>query len=151
MLQLDPNDPVIRLCVDGMMAEGDGRPADAAELFGRAWQSRRDDVDAAIAAHYVARHQTTAEGTLAWNQRALEHALLVQGAEADRVLDLLPSLWLNVGKSLEDFGRCDEACLAYEAGSASCGGGDDDGHATMIRRGLAAGLTRILQRQDPAS
>jgi hypothetical protein len=57
---MDPNNPVVRLCAAGMAAEGEGRPADAKALFEQAWAESRDDFEACIAAHYVARHQATA-------------------------------------------------------------------------------------------
>ncbi len=70
-MHFDMDNPVMRLCADGMMAEGDGRPDDARASFEVAWAARRDDFDAAVAAHYVARHADD----LAWNLLALRHAL----------------------------------------------------------------------------
>ena len=59
---IDPTNPVVALCSEGMAAEG--TPAEALRLFERAWAARRDDYDAAIAAHFVARHQASPEDTL---------------------------------------------------------------------------------------
>src|SRR5690348_8026568 len=93
-MPIDPENPVVKLCAQGMAIEGDSAAASA--LFAEAWAACTNDYDSAVAAHFIARHQPTAEDTLRWNQLALEHALLVG---ADQVTDLLPSLYLNVGDS----------------------------------------------------
>lgn len=106
---MDPNNPVIQLCADGMQAEGEGRSEDARELYKRAWKESKDDFDdfdACIAAHYLARHQPNAKETFRWNKVALERA----GAmEEETVKGFYPSLYLNMGKSHEDLGDPDEA------------------------------------------
>jgi hypothetical protein len=48
-----------------------GRSSDARELFAQAWAIRRDDYEASIAAHFVARHQDTPEEALRWNMLAV--------------------------------------------------------------------------------
>ena len=62
----------------------------------------RDDYDACIAAHYVARFQETPEETLRWNQIALDHANAVHD---EKVKDFYPSLYLNLGQSYEALGN----------------------------------------------
>ena len=54
---IDPHSPVARLCAEGMALEG--TPAEAMRRFEAAWSARTDDYDAAIAAHFLARHQAT--------------------------------------------------------------------------------------------
>ena len=83
---MDPNNPVVQLCAAGMQAESEGRSADAKALFEQAWSESRDDFEACIAAHYVARHQPTPDDELDWNRKALERAELVGD---DRVAELL--------------------------------------------------------------
>jgi hypothetical protein len=61
----DPANRVVALCAEGMAREGE--PGVALRLFEEAWAARTDDFEAAIAAHYVARHQPTAEEALRWN------------------------------------------------------------------------------------
>lgn len=89
---MDPANQVIALCAEGMATEG--TPVEARRLFERAWAARRDDYDAAIAAHFLARHQPTAAETLRWN------ALAVRRAEAvtdGRAAGFMASLYLNLG------------------------------------------------------
>lgn len=61
---MEPDNVVVKLCVLGMQAEGEGDAERAGRLFGEAWEAAQDDYEACIAAHYVARHQATAEDTL---------------------------------------------------------------------------------------
>jgi hypothetical protein len=88
---IDPTNPVVALCAEGMAAEG--MPAEARRLFERAWAARRDDFDTAVAAHFLARHQPTPEQTLHWNALAVRHAEAVADG---RAAGLLASL-LNLG------------------------------------------------------
>ncbi|KYF99828.1 hypothetical protein BE17_15770, partial [Sorangium cellulosum] len=115
MDSIDPNNPVVRLCAEGMQAEGEGRYEDARALFERAWAACADDHDACIAAHYLARHQGTEQETLAWNQEALRRADAVGD---DRVRGFYPSLLLNLGRSHEVLGDMAEARAFYERAAA---------------------------------
>ena len=90
-----------------MAIEGDATAARA--VFDRAWEIRRDDFEAAVAAHFLARHQPTPELTLHWNALALDHAVRVDDGRAQ---DLLPSLYLNVGDSHRALGNVAEAMTA---------------------------------------
>jgi hypothetical protein len=129
---LDPANPVIRLCAEGMA----GDPT----AFERAWEARVDDYDACIAAHYLARVQPDARASLEWNRRALAHARRV---EADRVRGFMPSLLLNVGKALEDAGEHATARATYLEAAECLDALDDDGYGAMVRRGVASGLARV--------
>ena len=62
--QLDSNNPVVKLCIEGMKAEVQDRPADAHQLFLQAWNARQNDFDACVAAHYLARQQASPEDQL---------------------------------------------------------------------------------------
>lgn len=104
---VDPENPVVQLCAAGMAIEGDA-PA-ARELFARAWALHRDDYEASIAAHYVARHQPTPEETLRWNALAVQHA---EAVADDRVNSLLASLYLNLAESHRVVGNKAEAAAA---------------------------------------
>src|SRR4051812_26375281 len=107
---MDPNNPVVKLCVQGMEAEGKGNLSAAAELFDRAWEVSTNEFERCIAAHYVARHQPTANQALDWNQTAMDCAGRVPD---DSVAEFMPSLCLNLGKSLEDLGKTPDARRLY--------------------------------------
>ncbi|MFI9050574.1 hypothetical protein [Streptomyces sp. NPDC053427] len=104
---MDPDLPVVRLCVAGMEAEADGRADAAYELFRQAWDVARDDYEACIAAHYLARHQSSPEETLRWNQECLDRADLVAD---ERVRGFYPSLYVNMGRAHQEQGQ---PALAY--------------------------------------
>jgi tetratricopeptide (TPR) repeat protein len=107
---MDLNNPVIKLCIDGTRAEFEGRVEIARSLYQQAWESSRDDYEACIAAHYVARFQASPEDSLYWNQEALKRADAIND---DRVTDFYPSLYLNLGRSRELLGNQAEAQRYY--------------------------------------
>jgi hypothetical protein len=128
---VNPDNPVVALCAEGMQREG--TPELARELFDRAWALRRDDYDASIAAHFVARHQPTPLATLEWNERALRHA---EAVGDDRVRTFMPSLLLNFGDSLLATGQAAAARLAGERAKAAVEILPDDGYRAFVARGI---------------
>ncbi len=56
------DNPVIKLCAEGTRAEFEGRIEDARTLYMQAWEASKDDYEACVAAHYVARHQEALSG-----------------------------------------------------------------------------------------
>jgi hypothetical protein len=98
---MDINNPVIQLCMEGILAEFKHRLDDARLYYQQAWEARVDDYDACIAAHYVARFQEIPEETLRWNQAALKHADAVKD---ERVRDFYPSFYVNLGQAYEVLG-----------------------------------------------
>lgn len=111
---MDLDNPVIKLCVEGTRAEFEGRIEDARILFMRAWEAARDDFDACVSAHYVARYQEDPEETLRWHQEALNRA---HAAEESRVKAFYPSLYLNLGHAYEILGNQAEAQRYYDLAS----------------------------------
>jgi len=107
--------------------------------FERAWSARVDDLDACIAAHYLARVQPDAQATFEWNARALEHARLVEPA---LVRGFMPSLHLNLGRSYEDLGDSARAAVEYRRAESCLDALADDGYGALVRNGVAAGLER---------
>lgn len=103
----DPTNPVVALCAAGM--ERDGTPDEARRLFEQAWDARRDDFDASVAAHFLARHQPTPEATLHWNAVAVRHAESVQDGRAN---ELFASLYLNLADSYANTGDTEAAIAA---------------------------------------
>ena len=136
-MPLDPSNPVVSLCAEGMAVEGDAAAARA--LFEKAWDIRRDDFDAAVAAHFLARHQPTPELTLYWNALAVEHAVRVEDGRAQ---ELLASLYLNLGDAHRAVGnRRDAATAAGLARSAL-----DNLEAGGYRDFVTLGIDRLERR-----
>lgn len=139
-MTVDPNNPVVKLCAEGMQAEGEGRKEAARDLFARAWEMRQDDLDACIAAHYLARHQPSPEETLRWNSEALERADAVGD---ERVAGFYPSLLLNMGWSHEQLGDRAEALRWYDLAAARLDELPDDRYGDVVRDGVARGRARV--------
>src|SRR5215470_5632474 len=98
---MDPGNPVIALCAQGMRAEGEGRDAEARALFLQAWEAATDDYEACVAAHYLARQQDTPQESLHWNRECLQRADRVGD---ERVRGFYPSLHLSLARAHEKLG-----------------------------------------------
>jgi len=136
---MDPDNPVVKRCGEGMAVEGTD-PAAAKRLFLEAWELAGTDYEACIAAHYVARHQDSIEDTLRWNQLALDRA---RASTDPEVATFAPSLHLNLGKSLEDSGKPGPARLQYELARAAVALLPDDGYRQFVEGGIERGLDRV--------
>ena len=134
---MNPDNPVVVLCSQGMQAEAEGRGADARALFLQAWETASDDYEACVAAHYLARHQPTARDTLHWNRECLERADRVGD---DRVKGFYASLHLNMAKAHQDLGTPDLAREHFELAAARLRDLPADQYADWIRLAAAEGL-----------
>ena len=137
---MDPENPVVRLCTQGMEAELAGRTVDALRLFQQAWDGAQDDYEACIAAHYLARHQPTFADNLHWNEVALARA---NAAADEQVRGFYPSLYLNLGHAYEVNGDLSAARLNYELAAERAGALAAGPYGDMVRRGVANALLRI--------
>jgi tetratricopeptide (TPR) repeat protein len=137
---MDPANPIVKLCVEGMRAETEGRIDEARLLFIQAWEESKNDYDACIAAHYVARHQKTPEEILRWNQESLDRA---DALNDERVQDFYPSLYLNLGKAHEDLGNREMARKYYELAAARMNGLPAGRYGDVVRDGIKRGLQRV--------
>jgi hypothetical protein len=141
---IDPDNPVAKLCAAGMAVEGD--PAAAYPLFVQAWESRRDDYDASIAAHFLARHQPSPADTLHWNQVAAAHA---EAVSDDRARPLLASLYLNLADSQLALGDRDDAASTLDRGIAALQFLPEDGYRELVAHGLRRLQSRLAQGTAP--
>jgi len=139
---MDPNNPIVRLCVQGMECEGRGRLEDAAELFLSAWNQSADDFVRCIAAHYMARHQKSPVDTLRWNQRSLDHANAVA---YERVREFYPSLYLNMGKAHEDLGNREAAEQFYAMAATVVDSLPDGPYGKIVRDAVDKARLRLAE------
>jgi hypothetical protein len=130
-MSIDPDNPVVRLCAEGMAVEGDR--AAARELFARAWTIHRDDYEASVAAHFMARHQDTAEESLRWNILAVAHA---EAVADERANVLLASLYLNLGESYRLVGDPAKASAAAERARDALAHLPVDGYRDFVAGGI---------------
>jgi hypothetical protein len=147
-VDVDPDNPVVKLCARGMQAECEGRNDVARQLFEQAWAERTDDYDACIAAHYLARHQDGPPGNLHWNQLALRHADAVGD---ERVRGFYPSLYLNLGHAHEQHGDRGQAARYYQLAAGRADELPEGSYADMVRDAIARGQQRISESVPPGS
>jgi rifampin ADP-ribosylating transferase len=139
-MQFDPENHINKLCAQGMLLEGEGKPDEASALFHQAWNEATNATEKFTAAHYIARHQQNVEDKLRWDEIALNLALEIEGEEVKAVY---PSLYLNVGKCHEDLGHFDKALENYELALSYTPFLPDDGYGNMIKAGVNKGIERV--------
>ena len=98
-MEFDPNNNVIKLCVQGMDMEGKGKPEEASSIFLQAWNEATNDFEKFTAAYYVARHQNNVRDKLKWLETSLQFALKINDVT---VKAAFPSLYSNIAKCYED-------------------------------------------------
>jgi hypothetical protein len=141
-VEVDPNNPVVKLCAKGMQAECEGRNDIARRLFAQAWAERSDDYEACIAAHYLGRHQASPHDILWWNQVALHHAEVVGD---ERVRGFYPALYLSLGHAHEQLGELDQAAWCYQLAAERTGELPEGSYADMVRDAIAQGQQRVSE------
>jgi hypothetical protein len=105
-MEFDPNNNVIKLCVQGMDMEGKGKPEEASRIFLQAWKEATNDFEKFTAAYYVARHQKNVHDKLVWLETSLQFALKINDVT---VKGAFPSLYSNIAKCYEDLSDLDNA------------------------------------------
>src|SRR3954465_10785121 len=110
-MEFNPNNNVIKICLQGMDREEKGKPEEASRLFLQAWNEATNDFEKFLAAHYVARHQKNISDKLKWLETALQYARKIDN---DTVKSALPSLYLNIAKCYEDLNNANKAKENYE-------------------------------------
>lgn len=140
-MQFDPENHVNKLCAQGMLLEGEGKPDEAAALFHQAWDEATNATEKFTAAHYIARHQQDVADKLKWDETALNLALEIEGTEIKAVY---PSLYLNVAKCHEDLKDFVKAHENYQLALSYAQFLPEDGYGNMIRAGINNGIERVL-------
>ena len=114
-MEFNPNNNVVKLCLQGMGMEEKSKPEEARKLFLQAWNEATIDFEKFIAAHYLARHQKNVSNKLKWLETALQYALNINN---DTVNSAFPSLYLNIAKCYEDLSDPHKAENNYELASS---------------------------------
>ena len=110
-MEFNPNNHVIKLCIEGMGNEETGKTKEASNLFLQAWNEATNDFEKFLAAYYVARHQENTFNKLKWLETALQFALKIND---DAVKAAFPSLYSNIAKCYEELNDLDNAKKNYE-------------------------------------
>lgn len=142
-MNIDPNNPVVITCAQGIGEEMKGNVSAAAALYARAWEMKENDFEACIVAHYVARVQTTPGDILHWNLEAVKYAELV----GESVQAFYPSLFLNIGKAYEDLENIHEAEKYYLMAMGKISLLPDDELGRLTRDAIQRELQRTTNHQ----
>lgn len=110
-MEFNPANNVVKLCLQGMAMEEQGKPEEASKLFLQAWNDATEDLEKFISAYYVARHQKNVSDKLKWLETALASALKINN---DSVKSAFPALYSNIGKCYEELGDTEAAKKNYE-------------------------------------
>lgn len=123
-MEFNPNNPIVRRCIQGMDKEADGKPEQAHELFLHAWNEAANDFEKYLAAYYLSRHQHHISAKLHWLQTALQFALKV---DRDAVRGVFPALYNNIAKCYEDLHNIENAQTNYALAISSANEHADKG------------------------
>jgi tetratricopeptide (TPR) repeat protein len=110
-MEFNPNNNVVKLCLQGMDMEEKGKSEEASKLFLQAWNEAIYDFEKFISAHYVARHQKSISDKLKWLETALQFALKIDN---DTVKSAFPFLYSSIAKCYEDLSDTGKAKKNYE-------------------------------------
>lgn len=105
-MEFNPNNHVVKRCIQGMDMEEKGKPEEASRLFFQAWNEATNDFEKYTAAFYVARHQKNVPDKLKWLETTLQFALRINN---ESVKGAFSSLYLNIAKCYEDLNDLDNA------------------------------------------
>ncbi|HWI94367.1 MAG TPA: NAD(+)--rifampin ADP-ribosyltransferase [Flavisolibacter sp.] len=115
-MEFSPNNPVVKLCIQGMDMEAKDQPAEAVKFFLQAWNEATDGFEKFTAAYYVARQQKDLDDKLQWLETCLQFALKIND---DTVNTALPSLYSNIAKCYQDLNDPGNAKKNYELAALS--------------------------------
>ena len=110
-MEFNPNNKIVKRCLQGMGLEEKGKPEEAGRIFIQAWNEATNDFEKFLAAYYAARHQENISDRLKWLEMSLQFALKIND---DSVKSAYPSLYLNIAKCYQDLSDHDKAKKNYE-------------------------------------
>lgn len=110
-MEFNPNNNVVKLCVQGIDMEGKGKPEEAGRIFLQAWNEATNDFEKFTAAHFVAKHQKDVRDKLKWFETSLQFALKIKN---DTIKAAFSSLYINIAKCYKDIGDLDNAKKNHE-------------------------------------
>jgi tetratricopeptide (TPR) repeat protein len=123
-MEFNPNNNIIKLCIQAMGLEEKGKAEDASNLFLQAWKEATNDFEKFIAAYYVTRYQQNVPEKLKWLETTLQLALKINDPSVNGAL---PGLYSNIAKCYEDLNDPGNAKKNYELAESSTGKPSDNG------------------------
>jgi rifampin ADP-ribosylating transferase len=105
-ISFDPNNQIIKRCLQGIGLEESGNPAEASSIFFEAWRESKNDFERFISAYFVARHQKNISDKLNWLETSLKFALRLNDGS---VKSAFPTLYMNIAKCYEELHDLEKA------------------------------------------
>jgi tetratricopeptide (TPR) repeat protein len=110
-MEFNPNNNIVRLCLQGLAMEEQGKAEEASTLFLQAWNESTNDFEKFTAAYYVALYQANIPDKLKWLETTLQLALKISDATTTAAL---PLLYTDIAKCYEGIGNTDNAKKNYD-------------------------------------
>src|SRR5215204_4094497 len=110
-MEFNPNNNIIKLCIQAMGLEEKGKLEEASKIFLQAWNEATNDFEKFIAAYYVARHQQNVPDKLKWLETTLQFALKINDPSVNGAL---PGVYSNIAKCYKDLNDSVNAKKNYE-------------------------------------
>jgi tetratricopeptide (TPR) repeat protein len=110
-MEFNPNNAIVRLCLQGMSFEEKGEIESAGNLFLQAWNEAANDFEKYLAAFFIARIQNNISEKLHWLERALDHAKKIND---DSVRDAFSSLYESIAQCYEKLNDPENAKKNHE-------------------------------------
>ncbi|MGI6298379.1 MAG: NAD(+)--rifampin ADP-ribosyltransferase [Saccharofermentanales bacterium] len=123
-IKFDPNNEIIKICMNGLNLEESGKIKEAAAIFHEAWKKATDDFEKFIAAFHFARIQKNINVKLKWLETSLECALNIND---DNVKSAYSTIYLNIAKCYEELNDFENAKRNYELSNSFKGAPTDRG------------------------
>lgn len=115
MPEFSPHHPIVKLCLQGMTLQAEGRPEQAGVHFQQAWEAAESDHEKFLTTYFLARHQDTPADQLKWQEVALELALKI---DDDSVRSALPMIYQEMAALYEAMKEPEKARLSREKAAA---------------------------------
>jgi rifampin ADP-ribosylating transferase len=123
-MEFSPNNPIVKLCIQGMISEEKGNAEEAGKLFLQAWTDASNDFEKFLAANAIAKHKKNTEEKLQWFKTSLQFALTINDVT---VASAFGSLYENIAKCYEELGNLWEAEKNYALAHSLAGTPADSG------------------------
>jgi tetratricopeptide (TPR) repeat protein len=123
-MEFNPNNNIVKLCLQGMDMEAKGNPVEAGKIFLQAWNEATTDFEKYLAAYYLARHQKDASAKLQWFETALQLALKTDSHSTNSAL---PSIYSSIARCYEDLNDIETAKKYAQLGVSATSNPTDKG------------------------
>src|SRR5436190_6467405 len=123
-MEFNPNNNIVKLCLQGMNVEAKGNHEEAGKLFLLAWNQATNDFEKCLAAYHLARQQTDVSAKLKWFETALQLALKTDNHSTNSAL---PSIYSNIAGCYENLNEVESAKIYAQLGISARSNPTDNG------------------------